>query len=53
MNNQKKKMLREIANDLQTPKKRDFQGQNDLYEKIDDGEYWEGQEYDDQSMKLL
>ena len=29
-----KKMLREIANDNQTPKKHDFKIQNDLYEKL-------------------
>ena len=29
-----KKMLREIANDQQTPKKHDFKVQNDLYEKL-------------------
>ena len=29
-----KKMLREIANDQQTPKKHDFKIQNDLYEKL-------------------
>ena len=31
-NHQYQKMLREIANDNQTPKKRDFKVQNDLYE---------------------
>ena len=29
-----KKMLREIANDQQTPKKHDFKIQNDLYERL-------------------
>ena len=29
-----KKMLREIANDNQTPKKHDFKVQNDLYERL-------------------
>ena len=29
-----KKMLREIANDNQTPKKRDLPLQNDLYERL-------------------
>ena len=29
-----RKMLREIANDNQTPKKHDFKIQNDLYEKL-------------------
>ena len=37
--NMEKKMLREIANDNQTPKKHDFKIQNDLYEKIDVDEY--------------
>ena len=32
--NMEKKMLREIANDQQTPKKHDFKIQNDLYEKL-------------------
>ena len=32
--NMEKKMLREIANDNQTPKKHDFKIQNDLYEKL-------------------
>ena len=34
-----KKMLREIANDNQTPKKRDLPLQNDLYERMDVDEY--------------
>ena len=33
-----RKMLREIANDTQTPKKRDLPLQNDLYERIDTDE---------------
>ncbi len=43
-----KKMLREIANDTQTPKKHDFKVQNDLYERlnpestgIDEGDDWD------------
>ena len=32
--NMEKKMLREIANDQQTPKKHDFKIQNDLYERL-------------------
>ena len=32
--NMEKKMLREIANDNQTPKKHDFKVQNDLYERL-------------------
>jgi hypothetical protein len=38
------KMLREIANDDQTPKKHDFEVQNELHEKIrndDDYDDWE------------
>jgi hypothetical protein len=33
-----KKMLREIANDNQTPKKRDLPLYNDLYERMDNDE---------------
>ena len=39
-----KKMLREIANDLQTPKKHDLKVQKDLHEKIrndDDYDDWD------------
>ena len=43
-----KKMLREIANDVQTPKKRDSKVQNDIYEKKNDDEFWEGLNYDDE-----
>ena len=32
--NMEKKMLREIANDQQPPKKHDFKIQNDLYERL-------------------
>ena len=35
-NHQHQKMLREIANDDITPKKRDTVNQEDLYEKADD-----------------
>tara|TARA_Y100001951_G_C11129059_1_gene177189 strand:- start:213 stop:413 length:201 start_codon:yes stop_codon:yes gene_type:complete len=45
-NQQHQKMLREIANDVQTPKKRDSKVQNDLYEKKNDDEFWEGLDYD-------
>lgn len=41
---QKQKMLREIANDELTPKKHDFQVQNELHSKIrndDDYDDWE------------
>ena len=42
------KMLREIANDAITPKKRDVKVQNDLYEKKNDGDFYEGLDYDDE-----
>ncbi len=35
MEKSEKKMLREISNDLLTPKKHDFKVENDLYERID------------------
>ena len=41
------KMLREIANDAITPKKRDLKVQNDLYEKVNDNDFYEGLDYDD------
>ena len=41
------KMLREIANDAITPKKKDVKVQNDLYEKKNDGDFYEGLDYDD------
>ena len=46
MTNKNQKMLREIANDTQTPKKRDSKVQNDLWENINDDEFWEGLDYD-------
>ena len=42
------KMLREIANDAMTPKKRDLKIQNDLYEKKNDDDFYEGLDYDDE-----
>ena len=48
-NHQHQKMLREINNDAITPKKRDSKVQNDLYEKKDDDDFYEGLDYDDQS----
>tara|TARA_Y100001963_G_scaffold96370_1_gene132681 strand:+ start:258 stop:458 length:201 start_codon:yes stop_codon:yes gene_type:complete len=45
---QHEKMLREISNDKITPKKRDSGVQNDLYEKVEDIEFYEGLDYDDQ-----
>ena len=44
------KMLREIANDVQTPKKRDSKVGNDLYENLDDNDFYEGLDYDDQTQ---
>ena len=43
-------MLREIANDAITPKKRDRKVQNDLYEKKIDDHFYEGLDYDDQMI---
>ena len=45
-NHQHQKRLREIANDVQTPKKRDNKTINALYEKKEDEEFWEGLDYD-------
>ena len=42
------KMLREIANDAITPKKKDVKVQNDLYEKKNDADFYEGLDYDDE-----
>jgi len=46
MKNNDKKMLREISNDILTPKKHDFKVENDLYERsdveIDDDEWGDG-----------
>ena len=42
-NHQHQKMLREIANDKITPKKRDTKVQNDLYDE-------DGLDYDDQTL---
>ena len=42
-NHKHQKMLREIANDKITPKKRDTKVQNDLYDE-------DGLDYDDQTM---
>ena len=44
------KMLREIANDAITPKKSDKKVQNDLYERVDDGDFYEGLDYDDEMI---
>ena len=42
------KMLREIANDAITPKKTNKKVQNDLYERVEDADFYEGLDYDDQ-----
>ncbi len=44
------KMLREIANDVITPKKSDRKVQNDLYERKEDGDFYEGLDYDDEMI---
>ena len=49
-NDQHQKMLREIANDAGTPKKSDRKVQNDLYEKVKDGDFYEGLDYDDEMI---
>ena len=41
------KMLREIANDAITPKKTNKKVQNDLYERVEDADFYEGLDYDD------
>ena len=46
-NHQHQKMLREIANDAITPKKSDKKVQNDLYERKEDNDFYEGLDYDD------
>ena len=43
-------MLREIANDAITPKKTNKKVQNDLYERVEDNECYEGLDYDDQMI---
>tara|TARA_B100000287_G_scaffold8783_1_gene8687 strand:+ start:2930 stop:3109 length:180 start_codon:yes stop_codon:yes gene_type:complete len=45
-NHQHQKMLREITNDAITPKKHNSKVQNDLYEKKDDGDFYEGLDYE-------
>ena len=46
------KMLREITNDAITPKKRDKKVQNDLYEKKEDGDFYEGLDYEVDAFTL-
>jgi len=49
-NDQNRKMLREISNDAITPKKSDRKVQNDLYEKKIDDDFYEGLDYDDETV---
>ena len=49
-NDQHQKMLREISNDNITPKKSDRKVQNDLYENVKDGDFYEGLDYDDEMV---
>ena len=44
------KMLREIANDAITPKKTNKKVHNDLYERVEDADFYEGLDYDDQMI---
>ena len=44
------KMLREIANDAITPKKRDTTVQNDLYDKKIDDDFYDGLDYEDEMV---
>ena len=44
------RMLREIANDAITPKKTNKKVQNDLYERVEDADFYEGLDYDDQMI---
>ena len=46
------KMLREIANDDITPKKRDSKVQNDLYERSNDDFDDDGLDYDTDAIPL-
>ena len=49
-NDQHQKMLREIANDAITPKKTNKKVQNDLCEKVEVNDFYEGLDYDDQMI---
>tara|TARA_R100000008_G_scaffold56392_1_gene34697 strand:+ start:267 stop:482 length:216 start_codon:yes stop_codon:yes gene_type:complete len=51
-NHQHQKMLREIANDNITPKKRDTMVQNDLYERQNDEFEDDGLDYDTDAIPL-
>ena len=49
---QNKKMLREIANDDQTPKKHNFVTQNELHQKIRNDEDYDDWEYGTEPLPL-
>ena len=51
-NDQHQKLLREIANDNITPKKRDTLVQNDVYERKDDDFEDDGLDYDTDVIPL-
>ena len=51
-NQQHQKMLREIANDDLTPKKHDFQVQNDIHEKIRNDEDYDDWNYGTEPIPL-
>jgi phosphopantothenoylcysteine synthetase/decarboxylase len=51
-NDQHQKMLREIANDNITPKKRDTLVQNDVYERKNDDYEDDGLDYDTDAIPL-
>ena len=46
------KMLREINNDAITPKKRDKKVENDLYEKKEDADFYDGLDYEVDAFTL-
>jgi len=52
MEKSEKKMLREISNDLLTPKKSDFKVENDLYERNDEEFEYDGLDYDIDAIPL-
>jgi hypothetical protein len=49
---EKKKMLREINNDDQTPKKHDFEIQNEIHEKIRNDNDYDDWEYGTEPIPL-
>jgi len=52
MENNDKKMLREISNDVLTPKKHDFKVENDLYERKEDGLESDDWSYNEEGVPL-